>query len=266
VDSEAKAIFLSESPRHSSGCVRRLQSIVQHIYFDIVVFCAILSNTALIGVEVHFDLPGQTVPPVIDILSNCFAIMFTLELVLRIIASGLVNFWWSSRAYLWNWFDTVVVIASAVEITFDYILAANMSMSTFRIMRILKITRLLRILRVPRLIRYVSSLRTLVYSIALTLRSLFSAALLLLIIMYSFGIVFTRAVAESSSDSDKAREFRGSLSTSIFTLFKAICNGVSWHEVSPSLGEVHPFFEALFALYIIVTYFAVLNDQVCLHP
>merc|ERR1711963_1236236 len=62
--------------------------------------------------------------------------------------------------------------------------------------RIVRIVRTVRILRILRIMRFFRSLRVLVYSVLNTLRSLGWTILLLLIIMYLFGILFTQATTQ----------------------------------------------------------------------
>ena len=64
---------------------------------------------------------------------------------------------------------------------------------SFRILRILRLARSARGLRVVRLLRFIRPLRLLVFSIAVTLKSLIWSVILLFIIIYLFSILFADA-------------------------------------------------------------------------
>jgi len=141
-------------------------------------------------------------------------------------------------------------------------------MSNVRIVRIIRVTRLLRVLRVARVFRFVSALRQLIVSILGTLRALFWAMILLVLIIYVFGIVFTQAAkdyrtgataAEGDPDDAILNYYWGGLLRSMFTLYKAISDGVSWDYVVHPLQELGPIWVGIFFVYITFTYFAVLN-------
>merc|ERR1712032_1812854 len=51
----------------------------------------------------------------------------------------------------------------------------------------------------------------------------------------------------------------GSLTISIFTLYKSITGGISWHEVVDPLENLHVAWAVLFTAFISFSYFAVLN-------
>jgi len=150
-----------------------------------------------------------------------------------------------------------------------------MNVSNVRIIRAMRITRLIRTLRIPRLIRFIGALRTFVYSILCTLHSLVWAIFLLMIIIYIFAVSFTQAANDYLLENDDGTSqincpylectasqlevYWGSLFSSMFTLYKTISGGISWHDVVTPLGEIHPFYAGMFTAFITFTYFAVLN-------
>merc|ERR1712032_1112713 len=54
-------------------------------------------------------------------------------------------------------------------------------------------------------------------------------------------------------------KYWGSLTISIFTLYKSITGGISWHEVVDPLENLHVAWAILFTAFISFSYFAVLN-------
>jgi hypothetical protein len=145
-----------------------------------------------------------------------------------------------------------------------------------RIIRVLRIARLLRIIRIAGIVRFIHALRTFIYSILATLRSLVWAMVLLFLIVYVFGVFFTQRahdfltdpllLAGFENDEIKSvanvRYYWGNLWASMHTLFKAITNGVSWDvavapfELFVDGGLVEVF---VFLFYISFTVFAVMN-------
>mmetsp|Transcript_70616 Transcript_70616/g.111952 ORF Transcript_70616/g.111952 Transcript_70616/m.111952 type:complete len:257 (+) Transcript_70616:2-772(+) len=98
------------------------------------------------------------------------------------------------------------------------------------------------------------------------MRSVFWAFVLLLIIIYVFGLIFVQVVRgyahefdDPSAVSNSLTEFWGTLPRSMFTLYKSISSGISWHEVVTPLADVHELLVALFIVFISFTIFAVLN-------
>jgi len=124
--------------------------------------------------------------------------------------------------------------------------------------------RLVRVIRLVRIVRFVRGLRVLVYSIIGTLRSLVWALLLLLIVIYIFGITFTQAIYDhvATLDYDPGERYTrywGTLARSMLTLFECIIDGLSWDSAIRTLGDAGWFWVALFLLYISLTVLAMLN-------
>ena len=122
----------------------------------------------------------------------------------------------------------------------------------------------------PRILRFVTPLRTPIYSTMVTLQSLLWAMVLLLMIVYFAGVILTQAVNDHLVDvsmgaraadpsTEKLEMFWGSLGTSMFTLFKSISGGISWHDVCDPLKSLSFLWVTLFGAFIAFTYFAVLN-------
>merc|ERR1719464_1701816 len=130
----------------------------------------------------------------------------------------------------------------------------------------------MRLFRIGRIVRFIRALRVLVFSILCTLKSVVWSMLLLVIIIYTFGILFTQAVSDyqvalsigeksrlSDEDMEKLMYHWGTLPDSMLTLFMSISNGVSWFDVLRYVREVDEIWLWVFLVYISFTYFAVLN-------
>ena len=99
------------------------------------------------------------------------------------------------------------------------------------------------------------------------LKALVWALLLLVLIIYVFGIAMTQACLDFRIDNPGhpestgvLRDYWGDLGASMYTLFKCIAGGLSWdvviHEMHNTVGFA---WVAVFTFYIAFTYFAVLN-------
>ena len=247
---------------------RQLRSCTQHVLFDLIVLSFIVLNSILIGVEVQMQAVNehelsQAAAISFEVIAHVLSAIFLIELLLRMASEGCHSFFCAGNA--WNAFDAAIVFISLLELLLLSIesMAIGQSTSNLRALRIVKIARLVRVLRVARLVRYIAPLRTLVYSIAVTIKMLIWAVVLLGIIMYIFAVVFTSQVSDvfhSGHEIDAASlEFFAGLWVSMCTLFKALCGGISWHVVTVPLANIHPILEVMFLAYISVAYFAVLN-------
>jgi len=192
-------------------------------------------------------------------------VIFTLELVLRMLHQGSAFF--CNRDSGWNIFDAVIVGISLLEGIVLFI-AESGTTSNFTYMRMIRLARTFRILRIIRIITFFQPLRLLLLSVLSTLRSLFWTVLLLMLILYMFGVLFTQASNGHLAPTLKGhhvvaeadlRKYYGSVGRSVYTLFKSITSGVDWQTVVEPLQEIHWSWTTLFVLYIAFSYFAVLN-------
>jgi len=240
---------------------------VHGFLFECICAMFIVLNACLMGVEIELCAQQRTrnPPKLVTNIQHGFTALFTVELSVRILADGLRFF--ANKYWLWNYFDIIVCASSLGELMMDS------NTGGVRIVRLLRISRLLRILRITRVMRFIRALRTLVYSIFCTLKSLSWAMVLLFLIIYVFGILFTQAVndhlVETLDEYGMLRDvaddhwvlpmYWGSLPRAMFTLFQSISGGLNWDIVARSLSEIHTMWTVLFACFIAFTHFAVLN-------
>ena len=109
-------------------------------------------------------------------IGEVFTILFAIEMVLKIVAQGLV---FHKKAYLkdaWNWLDTIVVVTGILEM---------MNLSWFKV----RALRTLRVLRPLRSIKAFPKMRKLVSSLIGSVDSLLNAVAFMLFIFMLFGIL-----------------------------------------------------------------------------
>ncbi|CAK9103604.1 unnamed protein product, partial [Durusdinium trenchii] len=247
--------------------------IVRHNYFAFGCALVVIINSIFIGVEVQMSLDHpEGLPLAVNVIQYSFATFFVLELILRICADGRRFF--CGEDWKWSWLDIFVVMTSLWEVFADVLVAFQIEgMSGLKALRIMRITRIMKVVRLMRVFRFVMAFRTLIASISDTLKSLFWALMLLAVIIYVFAVLFTQAVNDYVLDTDTPKlspqkqeavnaaieRYFSSLFDTMLSLFMAIANGVSWHELVEPLRSIHVVWVALFLFYIFFTYFAVLN-------
>jgi len=268
------------SVRPQKAIERRLRSVVESEFFDYAIAVIISLNCVLMGAQAHIAAqaardPDQYGEPFwIRITSSVFCILFTGELLMRIVVYR-INFF-VVDGWRWNVFDVVVVGLQLVEEVMAFQAAGSWEQlvsqrrertASLSFLRILRILRLVRIIRVVRVLRLVRELRTMVHSIASTLVSLAWTVLLLLLLIYVTGICFTQMVADSGQDDPTtvaegtpAYEYYGSLDRSIVALYQALTGGVNWRELmTPLVERTNPVMGFIFCLYIAFAVLAMLN-------
>jgi len=242
----------------------------------------VLSNSVYLGVQLEYHAvvrdPAHWAYVSFLIVHVMYAILFTFEVCLRLIADGLKEYLWSTEWH-WNWLDVFVVSSSWIELVIDVLTPGTDGRGTnsnFRLMRLIRVGRLFRVVRIMKVVRLFRSLRTLVQSLVGTMKALFWAMILLFLIIYIFGILFTDAVLDfiiegrdpetSLTDYDAqalalVTPYFGTLYDSVITLFRAISDGLTWNQPADALAEIPlgTFWVTLFHFYIAFCSFAVLN-------
>jgi len=111
--------------------------------------------------------------------------------------------------------------------------------------------------------RFFRALRMLITAILSTVKECVYTVLLLLLMMYTFSILFVLLVLESNFDrGDPAYtdtfHYFGNIPRTIFTLYKAILGGIDWEVATDALADV-PLAVPLFLFYVTTISLAVLN-------
>merc|ERR1712137_1234583 len=95
----------------------------------------------------------------------------------------------------WNLFDSVLILISF----FQLVIATSINLSVFRIFRIFRLVRLLKVIRK---ISLLESLNSMVYGIINSIAPLFWALLILILIMYAFGVFFMSGLSGQLQEMD----------------------------------------------------------------
>ncbi|CAE7623527.1 CACNA1B [Symbiodinium sp. CCMP2592] len=257
-----------------SCCRALLRQFVNSTPFELFFGFLIFTNSVLIGATIQWQSLNRTVdmPEPLHVVSTIYNALFVLELSLRLIGLGCKEFFCTSSNVRFNWFDFVIVVSIMPEFVMPFFgMDASRwasSGSNLRILRILRLTRLIRVVRVLRIVRFFRSLQTLIHSILSTLRDLFWAMLLLVMLIYMFAVLFTevanQALSEPGSTSREEEQMEllrlfGDLRQTIHTLFMSIAGGLSWVEATNALETIGWTWVYVFTCYVAFCLFAVLN-------
>uniref|UniRef100_A0A7S1L1E5 EF-hand domain-containing protein n=1 Tax=Alexandrium catenella TaxID=2925 RepID=A0A7S1L1E5_ALECA len=250
----------------AARCRSWLRDFLKTGHVEVALATAVLVNSLLVGAEIEFKArTPKSIPGALDYLDTFFTLLFLCELVLRWWVEGFQRFFTGSD-WAWNTFDFFIVLASGVDLAIKVVASLDSvdNMNNLRILRVFRIMRVGKALRIQRLVRFISALRTLVYCIVVTMRSLVWALILLLIIIYIFAIIISQIsvdyIQEPGSQPHPGLErWWGTLGTAMLTLFEAVTGGVSWYEVTDPLQEVSAALVAVFITYVFIITFAVFN-------
>ncbi|CAJ1405383.1 unnamed protein product [Effrenium voratum] len=193
------AIGTTNEEMEDPSCLRRF---VKSTAFDLFCALVVVSNSVFLGVEVQLNIDsGGERASSLYVVQYIYTGWFLLELILRVSVDG-----WQfccSEDWAWGLLDILVVITSIWEVIVDIIYFAQQDeigdvagVSSLKALRIIRITRIMKAVKLMRVFRFVLAFRTLITSIAYTLKSLFWALMLMAVIIYVFAVLFTQAVSD----------------------------------------------------------------------
>ncbi|XP_058894434.1 voltage-dependent T-type calcium channel subunit alpha-1H isoform X2 [Kogia breviceps] len=160
------------------------QKIIAHKMFDHIVLVFIFLNCITIALERPDIDPGSTERVFLSISNYIFTAIFVAEMMVKVVALGLVS---GEHAYLqssWNILDGLLVLVSLVDI-----IVAMASAGGAKILGILRVLRLLRTLRPLRVISRAPGLKLVVETLISSLRPIGNIVLICCAFFIIFGIL-----------------------------------------------------------------------------
>lgn len=245
----------------------KLTSLVQSPVFDYGSGALVILNAVTIGVQTDYmaRYNCESTPPFFRFVEFVFCMVFSAEILLRIGVYKLKFFWMSG--WRWNLFDALLVALQLMEEGLTLIVGASAGFN-FSFMRILRILRLVRIIRIVRVLRLITELRTIISSIAGSMKSLAWTVVLLFLMIYVVGVYLTQLVLDHritltgvlTEEEIALSTYYGSLILSILSLFQSISGGIDWKDLtSPLINQISPLTGFVFSLYIAFAVLALLN-------
>lgn len=233
-------------------------------------------------------MAGETDTPDYEIwwyLENIFLIVFLLELILRILYKGAVDFITGSDQ-LWNFFETIIVLIGVCELWFMPLVGAVVSEDEPNGMQgrrhsdtarddqscLLRVLRLLRLLRLFRIFKIFQSLLKLAKAFREMMQSFFVIFAILFFFILFCAIICTQLLGQGEAlDRDAMDNFDDlfplvqmnfhDVQTSLFTLFQVTTTD-NWMQIAEpviALDERWMLFFVMFILFASWTMISVLT-------
>jgi len=177
----------------------------------------ISANTVVIAMECQ-DIRNEPNQAFFRRLEVGFALIYTLEILLRIFSSGLNRFFcaYDAGERGWNTFDFIVTALGLVSALLDEASNVHLNASVVRVLRVLRILRVFRILKF---------LRDIEYTLISAMTSMFRVMILVLMIDFIGAVVITMLLKDT--EDEMVREMFGNLTSSMFCLFEVMVDGMS---------------------------------------
>ncbi|CAE7299070.1 unnamed protein product [Symbiodinium pilosum] len=198
---------------------------------------AIIANTMYLGVNADWKIrnafgpiEGRQKQDEDSAWDITFAVWFSIEILLRLLAEKISFFTGEEQA--WNLFDSFLVVESIVGLLFP--VGAKLSF-----LRIIRVFRLARVVKLVKAVKALRRLRTMIFSIANSFIDLMWAFLVVILILFIFGIILSNSAAsyfeavnlDDSIEIDQARDVQklfGNLPVTMLSLWCAVSGGNDW--------------------------------------
>lgn len=243
---------------------RTAANIVNSNWFFGLTMWAVVANTVYIGIEADRNSSDTVTFSQFSwflLFDNLFCTFFTVELMVRF--GGFQNKW-NSFQDRWFVFDSALVLLMIGEtwlMPFVLVTTTNSAdgaggpnMREYSVLRIARLLRLSRLGRIVRLLRIFPEIMTLLKGIAYAMRSVFFTLLLLLILLFLFGIVFKTQAKETGLE-----ETFTSVSRSMWVLLIRGTFLDSPSNILEDMLDTSPALAAVFLLFIFMSSFTVMN-------
>eukprot|EP00931_Biecheleriopsis_adriatica_P049718 TRINITY_DN28769_c0_g1_i1.p1 TRINITY_DN28769_c0_g1~~TRINITY_DN28769_c0_g1_i1.p1 ORF type:complete len:594 (-),score=73.36 TRINITY_DN28769_c0_g1_i1:58-1839(-) len=244
-----------------------LANVVTSEWFTYLISALVFANAIVIGIETDYTArngPGHSMPGAGE-LNAIFGVIFTCEVLAKMTVYGCRKYFTGPQR-AWNWFDFLVVSVIWVEHFFmlHHSTKAEGARKTLSYLKCLKMLRLARILRMVRLIHLVNDLRSMVLFITGSLKPLFWACVLFIVMIYGVAVSVTQVVnnhREAANDeSPELNVFFSDLGTAMITFWQCISGGISWEELSaPLIQDVSPIMGLFCSFYVAFSMLAMMN-------
>eukprot|EP00928_Gymnodinium_smaydae_P015824 TRINITY_DN15883_c0_g1_i1.p1 TRINITY_DN15883_c0_g1~~TRINITY_DN15883_c0_g1_i1.p1 ORF type:complete len:572 (-),score=144.68 TRINITY_DN15883_c0_g1_i1:145-1860(-) len=263
VELKRKKTATTDLPIRDTAVTRFVRSSL----FDRISAALLVGNAIFIGFQVEYSFTPEKYVS-IDIVDYIFCVCFIIELCVRMWGFGCSHFWCDKEDRAWNIFDFSIVFLSTVD-TIISILSqgADSPLGNISVLRVIRIVRITRVLRIIRVMKFFQDLRILVAAIAGTLKTASFALMLILFMMYMFGIAVTQMVAEHIQEErvkgvehdSELLFFFGSIFYTIFTMFMTISGGIDWKDAAVPLMFVGPMALVFYLMYVALMVLCVMN-------
>uniref|UniRef100_A0A8I5Y8D5 Voltage-dependent L-type calcium channel subunit alpha n=1 Tax=Rattus norvegicus TaxID=10116 RepID=A0A8I5Y8D5_RAT len=196
--------------------------VVTSSYFEYLMFALIMLNTICLGMQ-HYNQSEQ-MNHISDILNVAFTIIFTLEMILKLIA-------FKPRGYFgdpWNVFDFLIVIGSIIDVILSEIddpdESARISSAFFRLFRVMRLIKLL---------SRAEGVRTLLWTFIKSFQALPYVALLIVMLFFIYAVIgmqmFGKIAMVDGTQINRNNNFQ-TFPQAVLLLFRC-ATGEAWQEI-----------------------------------
>ncbi|KFQ45505.1 Voltage-dependent L-type calcium channel subunit alpha-1S, partial [Nestor notabilis] len=196
--------------------------VVTSSYFEYLMFFLILLNTICLGMQHYNQSPEMN--HISDILNVAFTILFTLEMILKLMA-------FKAKGYFgdpWNVFDFLIVIGSIIDVILNEIDASDddsrVSITFFRLFRVMRLVKLL---------SRGEGVRTLLWTFIKSFQALPYVALLIVMLFFIYAVIgmqmFGKIAMVDGTQINRNNNFQ-TFPQAVLLLFRC-ATGEAWQEI-----------------------------------
>uniref|UniRef100_A0A8B9Q168 Voltage-dependent L-type calcium channel subunit alpha n=1 Tax=Apteryx owenii TaxID=8824 RepID=A0A8B9Q168_APTOW len=196
--------------------------VVTSSYFEYLMFFLILLNTICLGMQ-HYNQSAE-MNHISDILNVAFTILFTLEMILKLMA-------FKAKGYFgdpWNVFDFLIVIGSIIDVILSEIDDADdnsrVSITFFRLFRVMRLVKLL---------SRGEGVRTLLWTFIKSFQALPYVALLIVMLFFIYAVIgmqmFGKIAMVDGTQINRNNNFQ-TFPQAVLLLFRC-ATGEAWQEI-----------------------------------
>ncbi|MEE6501694.1 hypothetical protein FKM82_004299 [Ascaphus truei] len=196
--------------------------VVNSTGFEYIMFVLIMLNTLCLAMQ-HYG-QSKTFNDVMDVMNMVFTAVFTVEMVLKLIA-------FKPKGYFsdaWNTFDSLIVIGSIVDVVLS---EADSSEDSARIS--ITFFRLFRVMRLVKLLSRGEGIRTLLWTFIKSFQALPYVALLIAMLFFIYAVigmqVFGKVAMRDNTQINRNNNFQTFLQA-VLLLFRC-ATGEAWQDI-----------------------------------
>uniref|UniRef100_A0A669QLN2 Voltage-dependent L-type calcium channel subunit alpha n=1 Tax=Phasianus colchicus TaxID=9054 RepID=A0A669QLN2_PHACC len=189
--------------------------VVTSSYFEYLMFFLIMLNTICLGMQ-HYNQSAE-MNHVSDILNVAFTVLFTLEMILKLMA-------FKAKGYFgdpWNVFDFLIVIGSIIDDPDDN---SRVSITFFRLFRVMRLVKLL---------SRGEGVRTLLWTFIKSFQALPYVALLIVMLFFIYAVIgmqmFGKIAMVDGTQINRNNNFQ-TFPQAVLLLFRC-ATGEAWQEI-----------------------------------
>ncbi|XP_029689724.1 calcium channel, voltage-dependent, L type, alpha 1F subunit isoform X2 [Takifugu rubripes] len=197
-------------------------AIINSTGFEYVMFVLILLNTVTLAIQ-HYE-QSKTFSHVMDILNMVFTGLFTVEMLLKLLALRPRHYFVDA----WNSFDALIVVGSVVDIVVTEFSSgedsSRVSITFFRLFRVMRLVKLL---------SKGEGIRTLLWTFIKSLQALPYVALLIAMIFFIYAVIgmqtFGKIAMQDYTQINRNNNFQ-TFPQAVLLLFRC-ATGEAWQEI-----------------------------------